>query len=81
MSSSTPRKKKPNAQLQDGGTWLSNTTNEKDLGIVVDHKLNTSQQCDVAAKRASAILGCINGNIASKVHEVLVPLYSALVSL
>ena len=60
-------------------TWLSNTTNEKDLGIVVDHKLNMSQTCDAAAKKANAILGCINGSITSKSREVLVPLYLALV--
>ena len=40
-----------------GDTRLNNTTSEKDLGIVVDHKLNMSQQCDVAAKRANAIWG------------------------
>ena len=34
-----------------GDTWLSNTTNKKDLGIVVDHKLNMSQQRDVTAKK------------------------------
>ena len=33
-------------------TWLSNTKSEKDLGIIVDHKLNMSQQCDVATKKA-----------------------------
>ncbi|KAF7252874.1 Indole-3-glycerol phosphate synthase, partial [Varanus komodoensis] len=38
-----------------------------------------SQQCDVAAKGAGAILGCINRSISSKSHEVLVPLYSALI--
>ena len=38
-----------------GNTWLSKTTREKDLGIILDHKLNMSQQCDVAAKRANAI--------------------------
>ena len=43
-----------------GDTWLSKTTSKKDLGIVVDHKLNMSQQCDVATKKANAILGCIN---------------------
>ena len=62
-----------------GDTWHSNTTRKKDLGIVVDHKLNMSQLCDVAAKKANAILICINRIIASKSRKVLVPLYSALV--
>ena len=62
-----------------GDTWLTNTTSKKDLGIVVDHKLNMSQQCDVAAKRANAILGYINRSITSKSCKVLVPLCLALV--
>ena len=62
-----------------GDTWLSKTTREKDLGIVVNHKLNMSQQCNVATKKANAILGCINRSIVSKSCEVLVSLYSALV--
>ena len=59
MQSTAPRKKKPSAKLQDGGTWLSNTTSKKDLGIVIDHKLNMSQQCAVGTKKANAILGFI----------------------
>ena len=47
----------------------------------MDHKLNMIQQCDAAAKKANAILGCINRSIASKSREVLVPLYSALIRL
>ena len=62
-----------------GDNWLSKTTSKKDLGIVVDHKLNMSQQCDVATKKANAILGCINRSIVSKSCKVLVPLYSTLV--
>ena len=43
-----------------GNTWLSNTTSKKDLGVVVDHRLNINQHCDVAIKRGKALLGCIN---------------------
>ena len=39
-----------------GDTLLSNTMSEKDLGIFVDQKLSMSQKCDVAAKKANAIL-------------------------
>ena len=62
-----------------GDTWLSNTISEKDLGIVVDHKLNMSQQGDVATKKTNAILGCINRSTVSKSCKVLIPLYSALI--
>ena len=62
-------------------TWLSNTTSEKDLGIIVDDKLNMSQQYDVASKKANAVLGCINRSMVSKSCEILVLLYSALVRL
>ncbi|KAF7249710.1 putative COX1/OXI3 intron 2 protein [Varanus komodoensis] len=48
--------------------------------IVILSKLNMSQQCDMAAKRANAInLGCVNRSITSKSCEVLVLLYSPLV--
>uniref|UniRef100_A0A670KJT9 Reverse transcriptase domain-containing protein n=1 Tax=Podarcis muralis TaxID=64176 RepID=A0A670KJT9_PODMU len=72
-------KKNERQKYKMGDTWLESSTCEKDLGVLVDHKLDMSQQCDAAAKKANAILGCINRSIASRSREVIVPLYSALV--
>ena len=51
-----------------GNTLLSNITSEKALGVTIDKKLNISQQCNVAAKKTNALLGCINRYIVSKSH-------------
>lgn len=62
--------------------WLEKGSLERELGVLVDNKLNLRQQHAVAAKRANDILECVKHSMISKrSKEVILPLYVLLVIL
>ena len=62
-----------------GGTILSKTVKEKDLGVTMNANMKVSEQCRIAASKGNQVLGMIRRNITYKDKRLIVSLYKAIV--
>ena len=58
--------------------WLESSPVEKDLGVLVDERLNMSKQCAFPALKGNHILDSIKRNVTTGFREVILSFYSAL---
>ncbi|GAB0183557.1 hypothetical protein GRJ2_000821000 [Grus japonensis] len=68
----------PRHQYMLEADQLESSLAEKDLVVLLDTRLNMSQQCALAAKAANDILGRVRQSIISRSREGILPLCSTL---
>ncbi|CAM5134922.1 unnamed protein product [Natator depressus] len=72
-------KRNPNYTYTVMGSKLAVTTQERDLGVIVDSSLKSSTQCAAAVKKVNRMLGIIKKGIDNKTENIILPLYKSMV--
>jgi len=62
-----------------GGSKISSTSEEKDLGVYFSETFKSKLNCDKASKSANKIIGMIRRNISNKSSDEMLILYKTLV--
>ncbi|KAJ7410691.1 rna-directed dna polymerase from mobile element jockey-like [Pitangus sulphuratus] len=71
---------KPQYPYTLGDEQTESNPDEKDLGVLMDERLDMSWQCALTTQKANCVLGCIKNSVASRSRVVILLLYSALMT-
>ena len=60
-----------------GREWLESSSEETNLGELVDEKLSVIWQSVLAAQDTNCVLSCMKRSVTSRSSEMILPFYSA----